>query len=127
LPHTLVVFISPHRVGPELEACAASLGAGREAVLLAELTKVYERCSRGTLGELAASVAGVAAKGEHTLVVGPPPAADVPPPTPAAAERALQEAMARGLDLAEARRQAAQALGISRKELYDLLMRRDGR
>ena len=127
LPHTLLVFISPHRLRPELEACAALLGTGREAVLLAELTKVHERCTCGTLGELALSAASTAAKGEYTLVVGPPPAAEVLPPTPATASRALQEAMARGLDLPEARRQTAQALGISRKELYKLLMRRAGR
>jgi 16S rRNA (cytidine1402-2'-O)-methyltransferase len=126
LPHTLVVFISPHRLRPELEACATLLGDGREGVLLAELTKVHERSSRGTLGDLARS-APAAVKGEHTLVVGPPAAEQVPQPTQAAAGRAFDEAIARGLDLPEARRQAAQALGISRKELYNLLMRRADR
>ena len=65
-------------------------------------------------------------KGEFTLVVGPPPAAEVVRPTPVAAGRALDEAMARGLVLAEARREVARALGISRKELYNLLIRRAG-
>lgn len=127
LSHTLVVFISPHRLRPELEACAACLGAGREAALLAELTKVHERCTRGTLGELALWAADAAVKGEYTLVVGPPPAAEVLPSTPVAASRALDEAMARGLDLARARREVARVLGISRKELYNLLIRRAGR
>jgi len=121
LPHTVVIFVSPHRLRPELESCAEALGAGREAVLLAELTKVHERANRGTLGELAAAAAGEA-KGEHTLVVGPPPPAAVPSATAEAAALALEEALARGLDLADARRQAARALGISRRELYDLLM-----
>lgn len=127
LPHTLVVFVSPHRLRPEIEACARFLGAEREAVLLAELTKVHERASRGTLGELAASAVADEAKGEYTLVVGPPPPAEAPSVTPEAAGRALEEALARGLDLAEARRQAARALGISRKELYNLLMPRSAR
>jgi 16S rRNA (cytidine1402-2'-O)-methyltransferase len=127
LPHTLVVFVSPHRLRPEIEACSQFLGAEREAVLLAELTKVHERASRGTLGELAASAVAVEAKGEYTLVVGPPPIAEAPSVTPEAAGRALEEALARGLDLAEARRQAARALGISRKELYNLLMPRSTR
>ena len=126
LPHTLVVFISPHRLRAELEACAACLGAGREAALLAELTKVHERCTRGTLGEVALWAANSEVKGEFTLVVGPPPAAEVVRPTPVDAGRALDEAMARGLVLAEARREVARALGISRKELYNLLIRRAG-
>ena len=124
LGHTLVVFISPHRLCHELDACARSLGAGREAALLAEITKVHERCVRGTLGELASWAAGAEARGEYTLVVGPPLAAAPVAPTAQAAGNALDEAVARGLDLAAARREAARALGISRKELYRLLMQR---
>jgi 16S rRNA (cytidine1402-2'-O)-methyltransferase len=127
LPHTLVVFVSPHRLRPEIDACAQFLGAKREAVLLAELTKVHERASRGTLGELAVSAVPDEAKGEYTLVVGPPALAEAPSVTPEAAGRALDEALARGLALAEARRQAARALGITRKELYNLLMPRSAR
>lgn len=124
LPQTLVVFISPHRLRQELEACASSLGAAREAALLAELTKVHERCVRGTLSQLASWAANAEVRGEYTLVVGPPPAAAAAAPTPEAARDAFDEAVARGLDLATARREAARTLGISRKELYGLLMQR---
>ncbi len=122
LPHTLVVFISPHRLRPELRACASALGSGRDAALLAELTKVHERCARGTLAEVAAWAERVEPRGEYTLVVGPPPAAAAGAPTPEAAGAAVENALARGLDLAAARRDAARTLGISRKKLYALLM-----
>ena len=122
LPHTLVVFISPHRLRPEIDACAAALGGEREAALLAELTKVHERCERGTLAELAAWAAAAEPRGEYTLVVGPPAAAATSAPTVAAARAAVEEALARGLERTAARREAARALGISRRELYALLM-----
>jgi 16S rRNA (cytidine1402-2'-O)-methyltransferase len=123
LPHTLVLFLSPHRLRPELEACAATLGGEREAALLAELTKVHERCVRGRLSELATLAAATAARGEYTLVVGPPPPKAPTEASPEAARAALDTALARGLDRAQARREAARELGITRKELYALLTR----
>ena len=127
LPHTLVVFLSPHRLRAELEACAASLGGGREAALLAELTKIHERCRRGPLAELAAWAANAVSRGEYTLVVGPPSvaAAAAEAPTPDAARAAVEAALAHGLGLAAARREAALALGVTRRELYALTVRRD--
>ncbi len=121
LPHTLVLFVSPHRLGPELAACAECLGAAREAVLLSEITKIHERQSRATLGELAARAGEIVARGEHTLVVGPPATAARSAPGKAEARRALEAALEAGKPLAEARRAAARALGITRRELYDLL------
>ena len=127
LPHTLVLFLSPHRLALELSACAAHLGRAREAALLAELTKVHERCVRGTLAELAVWAAGAQPLGEYTLVVGPPEAVPLPPPSRETARATVDEASARGLDRAGALREAARTLRITRKELYTLLMRRDER
>ena len=124
LPHTLVLFLSPHRLLPELEACAACLGGGREAALLAELTKMHERCERGTLAALAAWAAGATPRGEYTLVVGPPPPRAPSEASPESARAAVDAALARGSDRAKARREAARQLGLTRKELYTLLTRR---
>lgn len=121
LPHTIVVFVSPHRLAAELAACSETLGAAREGTLLAELTKLHERCQRGSLAELASWAAGVDARGEYTLVVGPPQPVPAPEVNGGAARAALDEALASGLELPEARRRAARALGISRRELYALL------
>ncbi len=125
LPHTLVLFLSPHRLRPELEACAGALGGGREGALVAELTKIHERCERGSLAELAAWSAAAAPRGEYTLVVGPPAvaAAASEAATPEAARAAVDAALERGLDLAAARREAARALGVTRRELYALTTR----
>ncbi len=122
LPHTLVLFLSPHRLPAELAACAETLGGGREAVLLAELSKLHERHHGGTLAELASDAGALDIRGEYTLVVGPPlPPAVAAAPSRDAARAALDTALATGLPLPEARRDAARRLGISRRDLYELL------
>lgn len=126
LPHTLVLFLSPHRLAVELEACSEHLGAEREAALLAELSKLHERARRGSLAALASAARDGEARGEYTLVVGPPAAAPRLAVSRETAASALQEALDRGLPLGEARREAARGLGISRRELYDLLAGRRG-
>ncbi len=122
VPHTLVVFLSPHRLGAELADAARILGEHRDGALCAELTKMNERCLRGTLAQLAASPEAEAPRGEYTLVVGPPEPEAPAEVSPEAARQALEDALATGLPLAEARRAAARRLAISRRQLYEMLM-----
>lgn len=120
LPHTLVIFLSPHRLASELAACREILGAQREAALLAELSKLHERCLWGRLADI--SLEELTPKGEFTLVVGPP---EKPAPERAIlaqkARELVEKFVAQGLDLAQARKQACEVLGISRSKLYQLL------
>lgn len=119
LDHTLVVFLSPHRLSAELADCAEVLGGEREACLLAELSKVHERCEHGTLGALAEKTH--LAKGEFTLVVGPPPQAPPREPQAHEAQALVHELLAQGHSPGEAKKLAAEKLGVSRKKLYELL------
>ena len=123
LAHTLVLFLSPHRLAAELAACRDALGGEREAALLTELSKMHERWRGGTLATMAAGVEALDARGEHVLVVAAAAPAPAAAPSAARARAALDAALASGLELPEARRQAARRLGISRRELYDLLAR----
>jgi 16S rRNA (cytidine1402-2'-O)-methyltransferase len=68
LPHTLVVFESPYRVGKTLEAALEALG-DREAAVCLELTKKFERVSRGFLSALITQFGDRKIKGEATLVI----------------------------------------------------------
>ena len=127
LGHTVVLFLSPHRLAAELAACQDAFGREREAALLAELSKLHERCLWGQLATIGDAVAAEPPRGEYTLVVGPAGAvAASPPPGVAEAHAALAEALAGGLELADARREAARRLGVPRRVLYELLTRRDG-
>lgn len=122
LPHTLVLFLSPHRLATELHDCAELLGSHRPAALVAELTKLHERCLLASLAELAGAPEAATPRGEYVLVVGPPEKPATGAATSAQAREAVEQALAAGLPLSEARRQAALTLGISRRELYRLLL-----
>ncbi len=122
LPHTLVFFLSPHRLAAELQDCARVLGGQRLATLVAELTKRHERCLQAPLADLANSAEAAKPRGEYVLVVGPAEGPTGGQATPEQARQAMEQALAAGLPLSEARRQAARVLGITRRELYHLLL-----
>ena len=70
LPHTLVIFESPHRLLASLRDALAELG-DRPAAVARELTKLHEEVLRGRLSECLAKLeARPALKGEFVLVVG---------------------------------------------------------
>ena len=68
LPHTLVFYESPARLGRFLSAAFEALGDRRAAVCI-ELTKKFERVHRGFLSELSGRFADAAPKGEVTVVI----------------------------------------------------------
>ena len=68
VPHTLVLFESPHRTGAMLADALAVLGDRRAAVCI-ELTKMFEEVARGWLSELAQRFAETAPRGEVTIVI----------------------------------------------------------
>ena len=68
LPHTLVFYESPFRVGKFLEE-AANVYGPRQAAVCIELTKQFERCERGSLPELAQLYADGKLKGEVVIVI----------------------------------------------------------
>jgi 16S rRNA (cytidine1402-2'-O)-methyltransferase len=68
MPHTLVIFESPYRVGRLLDDALEVLG-DRLAAVCIELTKKFERVHRGYLSELAVSFADKTVKGEVTVVI----------------------------------------------------------
>ena len=65
--HTLIVYESPFRVGHTLKAALEVLG-NRQAAVCIELTKQFERVSRGWLSDLVNEFDGKAIKGEVALV-----------------------------------------------------------
>jgi len=68
LPHTLVLFESPHRVGRLLQDALEVLG-NRLAAVSIELTKKFEEVHRGYLEDLAAKFQEAKIRGEVTVVV----------------------------------------------------------
>ncbi|MDD5758052.1 MAG: 16S rRNA (cytidine(1402)-2'-O)-methyltransferase [Desulfobulbaceae bacterium] len=64
----LVFYESPHRLQQSLEDCLAVLG-DRLIVVCKELTKIYERCLRGTISEVLTALAAEEIRGEFVVLV----------------------------------------------------------
>lgn len=120
---TLVVLLSPHRLAAELADLAAGLGADREATLLAEISKRFERGTVSTLGELATCTEVNEPRGEYVIVIAPPfRTAPTVALEPAAAREVYDAVAAEGLGRREAVREAARRLKVSRRVLYEALL-----
>ena len=111
LAATLVWYEAPHRLAETL-ADMADAFAGRPAAVARELTKRFEEVRRGPLAELATHYAANAARGEVTIVVGPPEQDD-----PEDLDGRLRAALATS-SLKDAAALVATATGLPRKLVY---------
>jgi len=120
---TMILYEAPHRIEETLAAALEVLG-DRPACLAREVTKMHEEFRRGTLSELAASLAERPARGEITLLIGPVPAEE------RAAQRDSSQSLAERvdelirqakLDRKEALKLAAKERGLSKRAAYSEL------
>jgi 16S rRNA (cytidine1402-2'-O)-methyltransferase len=120
---TLVILLSPHRLARELADLASGLGGGREATLVAEISKRYERAVMAPLDQLARGEEAADPKGEYVIVIAPPPQpAAAAAATVSDARTEYDSAIAAGMDRRSALREAARTLGVSRRVVYSLLL-----
>jgi len=111
---TLVLYESGPRLGGTLLALSALLGE-REAAVIREITKLYEECVTGTLGQLANRYADDFPKGEIVIVVGP--SADLETVSDETLDKLLDQALLR-LSPSRAAAEVAEQLNIPRKRVY---------
>jgi 16S rRNA (cytidine1402-2'-O)-methyltransferase len=114
---TLVWFEAPHRLHESLEEAGRVLGP-RRASVSRELTKLHEETLRGTLPELAATLAARGpGRGEITVVVE----GRQGDPAPVEADEVdarIREALAGGASLKALSRQIAAHAGRPAREIY---------
>ncbi len=111
LAATLIWHEAPHRLAEALADMAAAFGP-RPAAVARELTKRFEEVRRGTLPDLAEHYAAHAARGEVTVLVGPPQEAD-----PEDLDGRLRAALATQ-SVKDAAAVVATATGLPRKVVY---------
>jgi len=120
-PRTIVFFESPRR----LQSCLADMveffGPDRPVAVCRELTKTYEEVLRATVGELVERVEGIL--GEVTVVVAGAPEVVVAP-ADLVAEVAAR--VGEGMRRSEAVAAVAKEFGVSRRELYALVVAPSG-
>jgi 16S rRNA (cytidine1402-2'-O)-methyltransferase len=117
-PRTLVFYETGHRIEESLEDFVEAFGAGREAVLARELTKLFETVLGDTLAQLLARVRADAnqRKGEFVLVVrgSEDDAAAV-----LVEGKRVYAKLAEHMKPSQAAKLAAELSGAPRKALYD--------
>jgi 16S rRNA (cytidine1402-2'-O)-methyltransferase len=117
---TMVFFESPHRILESLESALAVLGAERAATVSRELTKKFEHTERGTLASLV-EWAKTEPKGEMVLVIA---GAEATQHQAIDVIDQVLELVAAGSPLKPAVAQIAEVAGVSKSELYDLVLQK---
>ena len=117
---TLIFYEAPHRILEALEAVEQTLGP-RPVVVARELTKIHEEFLRGTAEEVRAQLAARdSVKGEITLLIG---RAAGPAPDDTPVEEAVAVLVEAGTARMDAIKQVARKRGLSKREVYDRLLR----
>lgn len=115
---TMVFFESPHRILESLEAALAAFGPARQASVSRELTKKFEHTERGTLAKLV-EWAKTEPKGEMVVVLAG--AQEVEHKAIDVVDQVIALVDA-GNKLKPAVAQVAQEAGVSKSELYQLVL-----
>jgi len=123
---TMVFYEASRRVADTLGAMATAFGESRDAAVVCEITKTYERTIRGTLGELERKFRATPALGEIVIVVAGAPQQPDAENVAIDAHEALEILREAGLGLKQASAVVARLTGKGRREVYqDALKARD--
>jgi 16S rRNA (cytidine1402-2'-O)-methyltransferase len=121
---TLIFYEAPHRIADTIADALAILG-DRPACIAREVTKLHEEFRRGKLFELMQSLEEHPARGEITLLIGPPEQAesggqvDTAKSLAARVDELMHQAK---LDRKEALKLAAKERGITRRDAYKQIL-----
>jgi 16S rRNA (cytidine1402-2'-O)-methyltransferase len=138
-PRTMVFFEAARRLEATLAEMEAVFGADREATVVREISKTFEECVRGTVGELHAHFIANEPRGEIVIVVAGAPASAVAAAASSIRAAAADDADATGgaitvealcdagLHLKEASAVVAKLTGASRREVYQAALSRRGK
>lgn len=123
---TVILHEAPHKLRTTLDDLCRELGAGRRISLCRELTKLNEEICRTTLGGAVELYSSKEPRGEYVLVIeggeGSRGGAD-----DAFGDMSPEETVAhfkeQGMSKNEAIKAASKALGMTRNQLYELLIK----
>lgn len=121
---TFILHEAPHKLKTTLDDLAKTLGEDRKIALCRELTKLNEEIVRTTLGGANVLYSEKEPRGEYVLVIEgvskinaeKSPVASMEP------EKAVEYFLQQGMSRNEAMKAAANALGITKNQLYGMLI-----
>jgi 16S rRNA (cytidine1402-2'-O)-methyltransferase len=119
-PATLIFYEAPHRIVETLETIERVLGP-RQVVVAREITKVHEEFLRGSAAEVRAQLmARDLIRGEITLLISK---ATEPLPDDTPLEEAVEALVRGGAPRMDAIKQVARRRGLSKRAVYDRLLK----
>ena len=122
VPLTLIFYEAPHRIKETMDVLIQSLG-DRNAVTARELTKKFETFERGTLAELRSGMNENDPRGEYVILVE---GWNESMEKEDEEETSWQDAtvtLAEGMPLKEAARKVSARYNVSRREVYQYLLK----
>ena len=117
---TMIFYEAPHKLPATLKDMLAAFG-DRRAALVRELTKIHETVFRTTLSEAAEYYEQTPPKGEFVLIIEGKQEAEEVCSLENAAELA-GKLMEGGSSLSAAAKEAAEATGVKKSEIYKILL-----
>lgn len=121
---TLIFYEAPHKLIGTLEAMASVFGSERKIALCRELTKLNEQIERGTLGQMLSDYSEREPRGEYVLVIEGAPEGSGSDTS--LSDLSPEEHVAfyenSGLARMDAIKSAAKDRGISKSDMYKLLL-----
>ncbi len=122
---TFILHEAPHKLRTTLSDLANVLGGERRIALCRELTKLNEDVHRTTLAEAIAHYEIKEPRGEYVLVIegGSKKAKNTTEASFSSVEEAVSYYLQTGMSRNDAIKAAAKALGLSRNEVYDRMIR----
>lgn len=116
-PRTSIFYVAPHQLEKDLKALFEALG-DRRAVLVRELSKLYEEAVRDSLAGLLEKYSGNGPRGEMVLVVeGRLPERETP--SPEVALKDMHTLVSGGMKVKDSARQTSEKYGVPVRDLYN--------
>ncbi|MBQ7363618.1 MAG: 16S rRNA (cytidine(1402)-2'-O)-methyltransferase [Clostridia bacterium] len=119
---TMIFYEAPHRLRETLAAMCEAFGGERRASLSRELTKINEETERGTLGELCGIYEGREPRGEYVIVVAGGHTEEDSSLLSLMPREHVEYYERAGLSRMDAIKAAAKDRGISKSEMYKLVV-----
>jgi len=117
---TIVVFESPERTVPLLEALRDACGADREVSVGRELTKLHEEVRTGTLEDVLNYYETSGVRGEVTVCIAPA-GEDARRPSTAEAPTDARRLLAGGMKPSAAAKELVKRFGLDRSAAYEIV------
>ena len=123
-PRTMIIYEAPHKLRATLDDLLKFFG-NRRIAICRELTKLNEEICRTTISDAVKIYEQRDPLGEYVLVIEGMPKSELKPDYPEDPLQHVSELIENGMSKMDAIKAAAKARGVTKNEIYSLVMRKE--